>query len=82
MHPLIKGSARSLTMWCALVLGVLSNVQAMVPAFLAQIGLHAPTVQAVGTAMSILMVVLRTITTQSLTDKGQDNAPPASPPSA
>lgn len=71
MTPIIKGSAKSVTMWASMALLILSNVAPLVPAFLANLGLHAQTIQAVGSFSAILMAALRTITTMSLSEKGE-----------
>ena len=70
MTPIIKGSAKSVTMWAALALAILSNIAPLMPVFLQQLGLHSQTVQAVGSFAAILMAALRVITTQSLAEKG------------
>nr|WP_294525710.1 hypothetical protein [uncultured Rhodopila sp.] len=77
MTPIIKGSAKSITMWAAVALAVLSNIAPLMPNLLAEIGLHAQTIQAVGTFSAVLMAALRTITTMSLQEKGGN--PPAPP---
>jgi len=79
MNAALKGSTKSVTMYAAFTMLILSNIAPLVPVLLAQLGLHAQTIQAVGTFGAIVMVVCRVITTNSLADKG---SPPAAVPAA
>jgi hypothetical protein len=72
MNSSLVGAAKSKTIWVAVALAVLSALEP-------QLGLlkdlvDPKTVQVVGLIMSTIMIVLRTLTTESLADKG---APPA-----
>jgi hypothetical protein len=72
MNASIKGASKSVTIYAALIILILSNVAPLVPVLLAQLGLHAQTIQAVGTFGAIVMTICRVITTTSLADKGAD----------
>jgi hypothetical protein len=76
MNASLKGASKSVTIYAALVILIISNVAPLVPVLLAQLGLHAQTIQAVGTFGAIVMTICRVITTTSLADKG-DDAPAA-----
>ena len=81
MNPTLIGASRSWTIRVAALVAILSNVAPLLPDLLAQYGLHPATIRAVGSTLAVIMVILRTITTQSLADKGvAPPAPPAAPP--
>jgi hypothetical protein len=82
MTPTIKGALKSKTMWAGGLLTILSLFAPVAAPALAAVGLHAGTIQWVGTGMGLLMGYLRTVTNQSLADKGTQNAqvqPPSAP---
>jgi hypothetical protein len=81
MNASLKGASKSVTIYAALIILIISNVAPLVPVLLGQLGLHAQTIQAVGTFGAIVMAICRVITTSSLADKGADAAavPAAAP---
>ena len=70
MNDTVKGAIKSKTIWIAVVLAVLSNLEPQLK--LLETFLDPATVQKVGTAFSLVMIVLRTITTTALADKVHD----------
>lgn len=78
MNPTIKGSLKSVTMWAATIIAVLSEViPLLTPDALTALGLHGPTVQRVGLFLALVMAICRKLTTQSLTEKGLPPVLPA-----
>lgn len=78
MNPLLKGSLKSVTIWAAAIIAVLSEVAPyLTPDALTAMGLHGPTVQRVGLFIAIVMAICRKITTQSLIEKGLPPVLPA-----
>jgi hypothetical protein len=83
MNPTLAGALKSKTMWAGAIMLVLSNLAPVVGPALAVAGVSASTTQLVGSGMSVLMMLLRTVTNQSLADKGASNvAVPVAPLSA
>ncbi len=76
LKPAIAGAIKSMTIWAGAAMIVLSNIAPELPALLAAAGLHPATVQRVGTVCGVIVLILRSITTQSLTEKG---SPPVLP---
>ena len=77
MNTMLKGASKSYTVYAASLLLVLSNIAPLMPAVYAALKLDPQTVQVIGSLGAVLMVVLRTITTQSLADKGAGVPAPA-----
>ncbi len=75
---MLKGSLKSRTMWVAVIIGLISDIAPILtPSTLATLGLDPVTVQKVGVLLSIVMVICRRVTTQSLAEKGsQPTLPP------
>jgi hypothetical protein len=71
MSPILKGSFKSVTMWAAFVLAVLSQATPLLtPEALHALGLQGPSVARLGLFFALVMGACRFITTTSLTDKG------------
>ena len=76
MNPIIRGNLKSVTTLAALILGIASELTAVItPQFLEAIGLNAKTVMILSAGWSVLMIFCRQITKMSITDKGTPNPP-------
>jgi hypothetical protein len=72
-HPAIVAAAgvvTSKTNWGATALLVLSNISPLLPEWCKSAGLDPHTIQMVGSAASVLIFALRTITGETLMEKG------------
>ena len=71
MHPILKGSLKSVTMWAAGVVALASYVSpVLTPDALLELGLQPHTVKVMGILGALLMGCCRFITNSSLADKG------------
>ena len=70
LHPAVVGSLKSKTMWVGAALVVLSNIAPALPDYLRTLGLDPHSIQVIGSTCGMLMLILRTVTDTSLTDKG------------
>jgi hypothetical protein len=81
VNPAVAGSARSKTMWFAAALIVLSAIQPLVPSIGLALGCSPQSLAAIGSSIGVIVAYLRTITTDSLTEKGEAAAAAAAPQS-
>lgn len=79
VHPIVLGSAKSKTMWFAAVLLILSNLQPLWPQIGVAIHCAPASIQLIGSIVGIIVGALRTMTTDSLSEKGAAPAVPTPP---
>ncbi|MDR5729697.1 MAG: hypothetical protein RB191_19955 [Terriglobia bacterium] len=78
LHPAFKGSLRSLTIWVSGIMGTLALVVPIfTPDTLTSLGFQPHTVKVMGVVGAVVMVLCRSVTTQSLAEKGLSPEKPA-----